>query len=303
MFYINTIYREVLAMHTLENDVLKIQISEHGAEVQSIYHKKNKKEYLWQGDETCWNRRSPILFPIVGKLANNTYYVKGKDYHLTRHGFARDLDFQTIEQRKNYVKFMLKANEKTMLIYPYNFKLTVSYRLEENKLTVKYKIYNNSSELMHFSIGAHPAFNTNLSDKGIEDYYLDFHEMKTLNTKVMDSEVGLLTRDEKIVMENQDKLQLRYAAFDNDALIFENIEKVTLRNHINEEEINMTCYGFPLLGIWTSQNASKCPFICLEPWYGQADYVGSPQEISDKEYIQSVYPDDKFVAKYSLEIK
>jgi len=282
---------------------LKVIISEHGAEVQSLYNKGNNKEYLWQGDETCWNRKSPILFPIVGKLANNTYYVKGKDYHLTRHGFARDMNFEIIESRDNYVKFMLKANEQTMLFYPYNFKLTVSYRIEGNKLTTKFKVYNRSSELLYFSIGAHPAFNTNLSDNGIEDYYLDFEEMKTLKSKVMDTEVGLMTHKETIVMENQDKLNLRYAMFENDALIFDNIDKVTLRNNINSDEIKMTCYNFPLLGLWTSKNHKKCPFICIEPWYGMADYAGRPKEISEKAYIQSVYPDDKFVSMYTLEIK
>jgi len=198
---------------------------------------------------------------------------------------------------------MLKANEKTMLFYPYDFKVTVSYRLDNNSLRVKYKVYNNSSELMYFSIGGHPAFNTNLSENGIEDYYLDFEEVKTLKSKLVDPEVGLITRQEQLVMENQDKLDLRYALFENDALIFENINKVTLKNKINEEEIKINCEGFPLLGLWTSKNEKKCPFISIEPWYGMADYVGSPKELRDKEHIQSVYPDDKFVAKYTIEIK
>ncbi len=290
-------------MHTLENAVLKVTISNHGAEVQSIYHKGNEKEYLWQGDENCWSRRSPILFPIVGKLANNTYFVKGSDYHLTRHGFARDMDFEIVEGRDDYVKFMLKANEQTMLIYPYNFKLTVSYRLEGHKLTTKFKVYNNSSGLMYFSIGGHPTFNTNLSEKGIEDYYIAFDEEKTLKTKVMDKEVNLLKKEDKVIMENQDQLNLRYALFDDDVLIFDNINSLTLKNHINDEEIKMQCYNFPLLGLWTSDKGAKCPYLSIEPLNGIPDYVGGPIEISDKPYIQSVYPDDKFVAKYTLEIK
>lgn len=290
-------------MHTLENDVLKVVISKHGAEVQNIYNKVNQKEYLWQGDENCWSRKSPILFPIVGKLANNTYYVRGHDYHLTQHGFARDMDFEIVEKRDDYVKFMLKANEQTMLIYPYNFKLTVSYRLEGNKLSTKYKVYNNSSGLMYFSIGGHPAFNTNLSENGIEDYYLEFDETKTLKTKVVDTEVNLIKHDESIVMENQDKLQLRYALFDHDTLIFDDIDHVTLKNNINDEEIKMTFHNFPLLGLWTSPKKHECPYICIEPWSGMADYVGVPQEFSDKAYIQSVYPDDKYVAMYTIEVK
>ncbi len=291
-------------MHTLENDVLKIVISKHGAEVQSIYHKEKEKEFLWQGDDIYWPRRSPILFPIVGKLVNNTYYVKGKDYHLTRHGFARDMDFEVVEKSNTYIKYMLKANEQTMLFYPYNFKLTVSYRLEGNKLTTKFKVYNLSSGLMYFSIGAHPAFNTALSENGIEDYYLDLGEAKTLKTKIIDSEVGLVTKEEQVILENQDKLDLSYSLFEKyDALILEDINQVTLKNKVNDSEVKMTCVNFPLLGLWTSRKDKNCPFICIEPWSGMADYVGLPQEISDKAYIQSVYPDDKFRAMYTLELK
>lgn len=288
-------------MHLLENDVLKIVISKRGAELQSIYNKENQKEYLWQGNNEYWERRSPILFPIVGKLANNTYYVKGRDYHMSRHGFARDMIFEIVEKSKQYVKFMLKANEETMLIYPYNFKLTISYRLEKNRLTVKYKVYNNSAGLMYFSIGAIPVFNTNLSENGIEDYYLDFEENKTLTAKVIDTEVNLMKKEEKLIIDNQDKLDLQYSLFEDEILIFENVNKVTLKNKINDEKIKLI-HDFPLLGVWTSRRKAKCPFISLEPLHGIGDYVGIPQEISDKPYIQSVYPNDKFRTKFVIEI-
>ncbi len=287
-------------MHILENDVLKIEFSNHGAEVQSIYHKGQQREYLWQGDNKFWGRRSPVLFPIVGKLANNTYYHKGRHYHLMQHGFARDLDFEVVEKRADYIKFMLKANEKTMLVYPFDFKLTISYKLINNKLSVKYKVYNHSSELMYFSIGAHPAFNTNLSEHGIEDYYLEFDEPKSLNTKLLDKEVNLITDKEKLIVDNDQKLDLNYDLFKDDALIFEGVQKVTLKNKMNNQEVKMTFDNFPLLGIWTK--GQNCPFICLEPWHGLADYVGGPREIIDKAYIESLYPDDKFCTLYTIEI-
>lgn len=39
-------------MDIISNSILKVQISQHGAELQSI--KKNGKEYLWQGDAKFW---------------------------------------------------------------------------------------------------------------------------------------------------------------------------------------------------------------------------------------------------------
>ena len=76
-------------MVELKNEQLTIVISEVGAELQSIKD-VNGKEYLWQADPNYWPRHSPILFPIVCSVNNDTYRVEGKEYHLPRHGFARD---------------------------------------------------------------------------------------------------------------------------------------------------------------------------------------------------------------------
>lgn len=281
-------------MHMIENEYLKIVVSEYGAELQSIYHKKREKEFLWQGDGTYWNRKSPVLFPIVGKLAQNTYYVKGREYHLSRHGFARDMQFEIVEHTKDKLKFILKANEQTMAVFPYEFKLSISYRLIDHQILVKYKVYNNSPHLMYFSIGAHPAFNTNLSENGIEDYYLDFMKEVTLKSKVLDPEVGLLTKDEELIVNQSRTLDLSYDLFKNDTLIFEGVDRVKLKNKLNDEEILLEFPDFPLLGVWTSQQAPKCPFIAIEPWHGVADYVGSPRELIDKPYIESLLPNHKF---------
>lgn len=289
-------------MHIIENEYLKIMVSEHGAELQSIYHKKRERELLWQGDSTYWNRKSPVLFPIVGKLSHNTYYVKGRDYHLPRHGFARDMEFELVERTNDKLKFILKANEQTMAIYPYEFKLSISYRLMNNRLGIKYKVYNNSSdELMYFSLGAHPAFNTNLTENGIEDFYLDFMDEVTLKSKVIDTEVGLLTNEEELIVDNASTLDLSYDLFKHDTLIFEGLNRVKLKNKINDEEIVFDFTGFPLLGVWTSTKAPKCPFIAIEPWHGVADRVGHPRELIDKDYIQSLLPNRKFSAIFRME--
>ena len=79
-------------MEKISNSILTVEISEHGAELQSI--KKNGKEYLWQGDAKFWGRRSPVLFPNVGRVWNDKYTHMGNTYEIGQHGFARDMDFQ-----------------------------------------------------------------------------------------------------------------------------------------------------------------------------------------------------------------
>lgn len=81
-------------MISLENDILKVQINTHGAELCAIYHKKTQLEYLWNGNPTYWKRHAPVLFPIVGKLKENQCVIDGKTYEMNQHGFARDMEFR-----------------------------------------------------------------------------------------------------------------------------------------------------------------------------------------------------------------
>lgn len=91
-------------MEQIKNDKLVLTVSEHGAELQSIKD-ENGKEYLWDGDEKYWNRHSPILFPLVCGLWKDTYRCEGHTYHLSRHGFARDTDFQLIAKGADRITF------------------------------------------------------------------------------------------------------------------------------------------------------------------------------------------------------
>ena len=145
-------------MVELQNGQLSIVVSEKGAELQSIKDAKGQ-EYLWQGDANFWPRRSPILFPIVCSVNNDTYRVDGKEYHLPRHGFARDTDFKLIAKGERKVTLALESSEETKKVYPYDFTLSVSYVLDGNKLGVIWHVHNTDTREIHFQIGGHPAFN------------------------------------------------------------------------------------------------------------------------------------------------
>ena len=116
-----------MGKYVLENEYLRIEASVFGAELQSIKDKFTSFEYLWQGDKAYWARRSPILFPIVGKVWNGRMLYQGVEYSLSQHGFARDCEFEAINvlylNRKfnyrfssfNAMAFLLKSNENTLL--------------------------------------------------------------------------------------------------------------------------------------------------------------------------------------------
>ena len=87
-------------MHTIENAQLRVSIHELGAELTSIFSKDLQLEYLWQGDPAFWSKQSPVLFPIVGAVKDNTYFYHNRPYQLPRHGFAREKSFSVVREKK-----------------------------------------------------------------------------------------------------------------------------------------------------------------------------------------------------------
>lgn len=144
-------------MIELKNEQLTIKVAEMGAELQSVMDNEGR-EYMWQAGEK-WPRHSPVLFPIVCSVNNDTYVVDGKEYHLPRHGFARDTEFTVVSQSDDKVTLALHDSEETLKVYPYRFNLAITYRLEGNKVHVIWHVENTDTQEIHFQIGGHPAFN------------------------------------------------------------------------------------------------------------------------------------------------
>lgn len=103
----------------------------------------------------------PILFPICGNLPDNTYLHNGKSYQLKQHGFARNLPWNVVEQSTQEaaaLRLTLTSNDETRAQYPFDFKLTFTYRLQGNQLAIAQQVTNQSSEPMPFALGLHPYF-------------------------------------------------------------------------------------------------------------------------------------------------
>lgn len=103
----------------------------------------------------------PILFPICGNLPENSYTYNGKQYTLKQHGFARDLPWQVIDQvTQNAAIFTLtlNSNDQTRAVYPFDFQVSFSYKIQGNTLEIQQQYTNLSLEAMPFSFGFHHTF-------------------------------------------------------------------------------------------------------------------------------------------------
>lgn len=277
----------------LKNKHCTVTINHKGAELISFT--KNGIDCIWSVDEKFWNKTSPILFPIVGRLKNDTYLLDGKKYTLNRHGFARDYVFSVKEKLENSITFSLQQNEETLKRYPFNFELQLKYTLENSTLTLQYFVINNSNEKMPFSIGAHPAFSITNS---FEDYALQFDNHDTFETHHLEND--LFNGKTSIIPSNGNLIPLNYGLFEKDALVFKNLESktVTLIKN-NKAVLSINFKEFPFLGIWTKKNA---PFICIEPWVGHADESTATGNIVEKKNITILNAKESFNCKFSIEL-
>jgi len=278
---------------TISNSHLTATINTLGAELISLV--KNNKNYIWQVDETYWNKTSPILFPIVGRLKNDSYLFNGKKYQLPRHGFARNLEFSFDKKSDSQVILELNETEETKAMYPFKFKLLVAYTLIGNELVMEYFVRNQSDEVLPFSIGAHPAF---AIEGNFENYSLQFNKKDLFETHHLENESfnGKTT----LVDTKNNSIALNYALFEKDALVFKqlNSNEVTLKNK-DKAILKVNYDHFPYLGIWTKQNA---PFLCIEPWCGLADDINHNGNLEEKEGMNHLPAGEDFLRAIRIEI-
>lgn len=276
-------------IYTLENDILKIAVDTHGAELSSIFNKKENKEMLWQGDSKYWGRKSPVLFPVVGKYRDCKTSYEGREYTLGQHGFARDSEFVLIEKTENKIFFELTSSEETLAKYPFKFRLVCSFELENDKITVGWNVKNTDEKEIYFSIGAHPAF---YCEKG--------KTLLTMNSKnikynLLNSE-GLYTESQYDV---EPSFILDEKVFDNDALVIENsgVTEVALAD--NNKKYLTVKFDAPLFGIW-SPAKKNAPFVCIEPWYGRCDAENFDGDITEREWGNSLAAGKKWYKEYEI---
>lgn len=265
-----------------------------GAELFSLKNDQNK-EYIWEGNPAFWSKHSPILFPIVGSLKNNSYHFNSKKYQLNRHGFAREMEFILIEKTKESATFSLISTLETKKMYPFDFELQIRYSLNGNILNIDYKVVNKNDSTMPFSIGAHPAFA--LTGK-FGEHHLEFQQDEILNYYLLED--GLISNNSNEILLINRRLDLNYQLFEKDALVFKSLKSKSITISKNATPLLKVNFNdFPNLGIWTMANS---PFLCIEPWFGYSDTLNDYDDFSKKEGIQLLKKNETFLSNYNIEI-
>lgn len=275
-------------MLKIENDVAKVEINLQAAEITSFYDKETNTERMWQGDPTFWSGRNPVLFPQVGNTWQKKYTIKGQEYAMGNHGFARHSLFELVSHHDNQIVLVLKDNEVTYAQYPFHFEFYVCYTLKQARLTIEYTVVNLDEEVLPFGFGLHPAFNCPVDkDESFDAYRLVFPNTEQQTTKSKDSLV-------------QSQIALNYKVFETlPTLVYEYLNSPYVDLVSNKYKLRVGIHGYRYLAIWTKQNA---PFICIEPWHTHGDLTENNLPFDKREGMINLESKREFKTAYYIEI-
>ncbi|MBS6398108.1 MAG: aldose 1-epimerase family protein [Clostridiales bacterium] len=275
----------------LSSENYQVAIDTLGAELKS-FTDPSGREFIWNADPAYWNGSSPLLFPTIGNVRNGRTIIEGISREMPQHGFCKSSQFSVSGQSENEVTFSLTDSDATHPIYPYAFKLCLTYRLCGNHLQMTCQVFNRDSRTMYYHIGAHPGFMCPLEEgEAFTDYILEFEKDEHLNATVYDlKNCCFSSGTHRLYAEKGRTISLAPELFNDDAIFFEHTDSnvVRLLNPASGKGVAVDYTDFVSVAFWTPLGGA--PFLCVEPWNGSAIYDDEDDIFTHKRNIQSLEP-------------
>lgn len=269
------------------SDHLTAAINPFGAELSSLTDAAGR-ELMTDADPAFWTGRAPILFPVVGKPADEVIRVDGREYPMKQHGFARRSTFEIVAAEAHRAVFALTDSAETRAIYPFAFRLEIAFTLDGGTLRIDATVANPAATPLPASLGFHPAFAWPLpfgADRADHRLTFEHDEPGPLRTIAPDGTIAANERPSPLTGRT---LSLTDALFAHDALVFAPVRSQSvIYGPPAGPHLNIAFPDTPQLGIWTKPGAR---FICIEPWHGLADPKGYTGEFRDKPGVFTVPP-------------
>ncbi len=290
-------------IYTVENKKLRISVDTAGAQLQSIYSKDTKTEYLWQGDTAYWGGRAYNLFPFIGRMYKNKYTYDGKEYTCRTHGVARYALFRVEARSATKLVMLLTDNEDTLAEYPFHFEYRVIFEIKDNSLTVTQEVTNTDDRTLICAFGGHPGINIPFDGGSFEEYYVEFSE-KTNVQRHLFSDVSPLMAGKSVpyALESGLRLHFEHDLFDNDAVVLSNTSRhFTYKSSQSNRSVNVHFEDFKYVGFW-HPGKTDAPFVCFEPWTALAATEGVQDALESKADMTHVLPRQSAKVSYTVEI-
>jgi galactose mutarotase-like enzyme len=248
---------------TITNGTVRFTSESLGAEPWILTFSDDEVNYIWRPspDESGG---TPVCFPLLGAVPDNTYRLEGKTYSMGMHGFAQFRDFSLVEKTESSVLYQISETPETLAQYPWRFCFQIGYALEGAALITEYRVKNRDAREMYFSVGGHPRFSCPIGGAGeFGDSVLEFEEPEGPRDIVK----SYSPRETIARFMDGGRLCLDYSMFEKGAFCFKARENrvVTLKSPASRRALRMFIGGEAWFQLWTAVGA---PFIAMEPWYG-----------------------------------
>lgn len=283
--------------HSLANAYLTCVVKADGAELCSLRDAVGQ-ELLWQAGP-AWPRHAPVLFPIVGRLVNDTLTHRGVEYRMTQHGFARDRRFAWLDRKPTSCRLVLHDDPQSHACFPFPFRLELSFALDDDALVVSHTVINPGRDVLPASVGAHPAFLWPISGDGDQDgHTIEFETDEPSPIRRLKD--GLLLPEPVPSPVAGRTLALDPALFEADAIIMPAPRSRSLRYTApGSPRIEIGWENAPQLGIWSRAGGD---FVCIEPWHGYASPDAFTGEFRDKPGLMLIPPGERRVMTYRVRV-
>ena len=251
-------------IYEITNGSLSAKINSLGAEIISLTGACGY-QYIWQGDED-WDGHAPVLFPICGRIKDSRYTYLGKLYEMDIHGLAPYSEFTLESKTDDCLVLSLSSTEESLKKYPFDFKLTASYKLSDSRLLADFTVENRNNAVMPYMFGWHPGFNYDPSCE-VEDFYFDF--------KGSDNIMLHPVIDRKFILDtvvpfptNNGIRRVNNAELDDfDTMILDGVNGyVAVRSDKAEHSVEVKWSdNIGHLAVWRTPLVNST-YVCIEPW-------------------------------------
>jgi galactose mutarotase-like enzyme len=269
------------------SDALSATIAHRGAELQHLTDAEDR-ELIGPGDPAFWSGRAPLLFPIIGRLHDDTLRLDGTAFGMEKHGFARTSDFALVAATAGSARLRLTDNAATRAQYPFAFALDMVFALAGTTLRMEATVSNSGDAPLPFSFGYHPAFAWPLPYGGARGEHRVVFEKDEPAALARVTPYGTIGAAPKPSPVSGNAFTLSDALFADDALVWRDLASKRLRyGPPDGPGLDIAFPDTPMLGIWTKPGAA---FVCVEPWAGHADPEGYDGDFRDKPGIMQLAP-------------
>lgn len=248
--------------YKLNNQNISLSVNQQG-EIDSIQYQK--QEILHQ-KEKWWFKTYPMIWPNIS--FSTGFEVKKQNYELPKHGFWKELTWQTFYEKDKLVQVATHVGNER---YPFHIDIQHNISLKANQIIIKTTFTNFGKEKAYFSFGHHPAFK------------IDDQSVLKQEGKMTMIDLKGKHHDQKQQLKPLNKMVFGKTI---DTYVFKNLDTINATLISNNLKINLATSDFKTLFVWQVPGAN---FICVEPMQGTGDHeYDAPKKAKHKKDIISL---------------